>query len=847
MRANGLYTSISLAALLAMAPAAVYAQAQTFSFDLPAQGLGDALRAVGRMTHEEVIFDGALVHDVKAPALKGSYTAEAAIAKLVEGTGLTAARSSNGVWRVTKAVAATSGMPSFAASEVPVEVVVTGTHLRDVNPTSPVHVVGRKDIDQSGYSQVGDLVRSLPEDFGGGQNPGIIGASVGNSDNGNVSSGSTVNLRGIGTDATLVLINGHRLVGDSFHQGPDISGIPMAAINRVEVVPDGASALYGSDAVAGVVNFVMRKDYRGGEISARIGGTAEGGGTERTVSFLDGVATDTAYLLANVETSKEDKIDASDRAFTVGAPPAETLLPAMERTSFYMAAGWKPNDRLSFSADTLISDRKATILYQSSPTAYVYLDTVRTPAYTASISADAKIAADWVAHLTGTAANSRNSDFSYSPGYSSTLHYRNNETSVELSTDGTLFHLGDNVVKAAFGIGQRTEGYVNGDIGGFDYQVDRRRVNYLFAEASIPVVTPSPDRQGLNELELSVSGRSEHYTEFGTATTPRIGVRYVPFSGLTVRGSWGKSFKAPSFTELYTADILYVYDSPTVGGQAGQTALMNQGGNPDLKPERSTSWTLGAEYVPRTLPSVTLSMTYFNIDYTDRVVQPISNLSAALSDPTYAAFVERNPTNAEKAQLVANAYYVLNFSSSAYNPATVTSVLSDSYANAEAQTIHGVDASYRQSFRLSAWQMAAFANATWLNLEQKTLPTLPAIELSGSVFYPPKFKARGGLSARRGDWSLNGILNVISSELDPATSPSAKIASWSTVDGNVSYAFSKQSGLTRGVRLTLAATNLFDRAPPHTISPLGYAGLNFDSTNASIVGRFVSVTLVKAW
>src|SRR3546814_6056254 len=83
-------------------------------------------------------------------------------------------------------------------------------------------------------------------------------------------------LRGLGPDATLTLINGHRVAYDGAIQGVDISAIPLAALDRIEIVADGSSALYGSDAVAGVANVLLRKDYQGLWTSARIAGTKIG-------------------------------------------------------------------------------------------------------------------------------------------------------------------------------------------------------------------------------------------------------------------------------------------------------------------------------------------------------------------------------------------------------------------------------------------------------------------------------------------------------------------------------------------------------------------------------------------
>ncbi len=120
----------------------------------------------------------------------------------------------------------------------------------------------RTAIQNSGYANTAELMRTLPQNFGGGIQPTTLG-TLGESTN-NISSASTLNLRGLGAESTLTLIDGHRIASDGFVGGVvDVSAIPLAAVDRVEVLTDGASAIYGADAVGGVVNFILRQDYDG--------------------------------------------------------------------------------------------------------------------------------------------------------------------------------------------------------------------------------------------------------------------------------------------------------------------------------------------------------------------------------------------------------------------------------------------------------------------------------------------------------------------------------------------------------------------------------------------------------
>ncbi|MGH1557304.1 TonB-dependent receptor plug domain-containing protein [Caulobacter segnis] len=131
------------------------------------------------------------------------------------------------------------------------EVVVTGSRIRGATPASPLVVVGSAEIRDAGQHDLGEVARSLPQNFGGGQNPGA-GARSG-AGSANVNGASTFNLRGVGNDATLTLLNGRRLAING-PSGVDVTSIPLPAVERLEILTDGASALYGSDAVGGVVN-----------------------------------------------------------------------------------------------------------------------------------------------------------------------------------------------------------------------------------------------------------------------------------------------------------------------------------------------------------------------------------------------------------------------------------------------------------------------------------------------------------------------------------------------------------------------------------------------------------------
>lgn len=138
---------------------------------------------------------------------------------------------------------------------------VTGSHIKrvDVEGVAPVETITHDEIQKKGYTEMGDVVRDL------GVN--TFGSSTVVSGNSTTPGASDINLRGLGADNTLVLLNGQRLPQDAITGTVDINLIPVAAIERIEILKDGASAIYGSDALGGVVNIITRKDYKGTEIA----------------------------------------------------------------------------------------------------------------------------------------------------------------------------------------------------------------------------------------------------------------------------------------------------------------------------------------------------------------------------------------------------------------------------------------------------------------------------------------------------------------------------------------------------------------------------------------------------
>ncbi|MEK8052732.1 TonB-dependent receptor [Ideonella sp. DXS22W] len=195
------------------------------------------------------------------------------------------------------------------------EVVITGSRIRGAPAIgAPVGAVSRDDIETSGASSTAQIIQQMPQVF----NLGVSESSRGQGGGaGNITYGSGINLRGIGPFATLVLVNGHRIIGQGTSAASvDPNVLPSLAIERMEVVADGASALYGSDAVAGVANLIMRRGERGGQALVRFG--VADGYHERQIGVLYGHKWQGGQITLTAENTLRSQLSGRDRDFFRG-------------------------------------------------------------------------------------------------------------------------------------------------------------------------------------------------------------------------------------------------------------------------------------------------------------------------------------------------------------------------------------------------------------------------------------------------------------------------------------------------------------------------------------------------
>ena len=210
-----------------------------------------------------------------------------------------------------------------AAEEEAQKLTIVGSHIKrgDMEGPSPVTTLSSDDIALTGVTDLIGLFTKLPISGQG------TFSTQGNSSDDTANGGSSVSLRGLGADSTLILVNGRRVSVSPFAKGidtafVDINNIPLSAIERVDILKDGASATYGSDAIAGVINIVLKDDFEGVELSGKFGTTADGGGEETNVSMLWGSVSEKSSHTFIMDYFNREEILYADRDYSRSANQA---------------------------------------------------------------------------------------------------------------------------------------------------------------------------------------------------------------------------------------------------------------------------------------------------------------------------------------------------------------------------------------------------------------------------------------------------------------------------------------------------------------------------------------------
>lgn len=841
--------SRALAAMLActavcFTPSAAQAmQEPRHAFDMPAQSLDDALRTVATRADIEYYAQSRDLDGKYAPPLKGEMTAREAIQLLLKGSGLVAKFDSGSV------IVSGRGDASAVENDAAEPITVTGSRIAGAPAAAPVIRVTAEDIRNGGQSDLGEVARSLPQNFGGGQNPGIGNSQGAANENVNANGASTFNLRGIGPNATLTLINGNRFAYSSVNSVIDVSAIPIAAVDRVEIVADGASAIYGADAVAGVVNILLKRDYKGLSTSARIGGSTDGGNFQQQVNLLGGSSWSSGGLFAAYDYSRGTPIRAKDRSYASTNNPDSTLFPELRRHAFLLsgnqrlAAGATVNADLIYKRGTMKSATGFTVAQPLRASGLEARTKFETFGVAPSVAID--LSSQWKLKVSAFYGTDTTDGLSQNyaggaPTRATARHFFNRNLAVEAGLQGALFDLPAGAARLAIGGGYRTNRFKS-EIGTRNF-ARLRRNHFAYGELFLPIASPDQDLAFVHRASLTGALRYEDYSDSGDIVTPKLSFVYDPIEEVRLGVSWGKSFKLPTLYQQYSG---YVALLVPVGGfgrgyPAGSTVAYALGPNDRLEPERSENWTFSATVKPAR--GLELTASYFRIQYKDRVAPPLASGAGVLDNPIYGDLVTFNPAASLLDDIYAGAVDGLqNITGSPYDPARVVAFLDARDRNIARQKYSGIDVSARYDIDLGAGrQLTLNAAGTWLDSSQQLLPGLPVTDLSGTIFHPPHFRARGGITWSSKRFSLSSILNHGGDIIDNRRPSRERIDGLTTLD------VTGRLRIGSGTEVSLSALNIFN-AKPKAIFTTSPFDAPFDTTNGSAAGRFLSLTVRHDW
>ena len=867
-------------------------------YEIPAQTLEDSLNAFARQADVEVLYTSDDVRAINAPAISGAASREQAIAQLLAGTGLTYRftdggtlivrtpdkTSANGartarieMARVAQRRAA--GMPTAAMGSVDhvegkdgrdknieemEEMVVTGSNIRGIAPdSSPLFVFERDEIERSGFGTVEQLLEVLPQNFGGGAGPDTSGTvddvdAVLNFG----TRASTVNLRGLGADSTLVLVNGRRLAPTGNASFVDISVIPLSAIERVEVLTDGASAIYGSDAVGGVVNFVLRDDYDGAETLLRYGTVTDGGLDEYKAVQTVGRSWSSGNAILSYEYLRQDNLPVADRDFAVeaGARPTFDLLPETERHSIFASVNQELTSGVELFAEAAYTGRDVESM---SGTTFAERVTVDINNYFFAGGGSFGLFNDWQGEISLSYvvnnSDSKRQFIDFPVEIDGELD--NSIWTADAKADGTVFRLPGGAAKLAVGLGYREEELVS--VNSVGSSTLNRNVVAAFGEFFIPVFSEENRVPGIERLELSVAGRFEDYSDFGSTVDPKIGILWSPVPDLNLRGTYGTSFRAPGLTDTDPNDlglgaVLFNFDfadAPVDNDRVLILALVGQAR--ELEPEESTAWTAGLDYEPQAIPGLRLSATYYDIEFDNRIARPAqSAITPFRTDPEFfTPLFTFNPTP-EQIAFGVNAPTFIDLTTSPNfgppsDPADTDLFFDNRLQNISITNTNGIDVSVSYSLPTDIGDFSFAFNGNYIfSFDEAITVASPLFDVVDTVFNPVDLRFRANVGWVKDGFTAFAYVNYTDSYTDNQVDPETKIDSWTTLDLFFSYNTGDRVSARwlRDLKISLSVQNVFDNDPPSISgSPAPFFSVGYDPANATPLNRFIAFQISKAW
>jgi iron complex outermembrane receptor protein len=845
-----------------------------------------------------------------------------------------------------------------------VEVVGSRVPRIDGETALPVQIIRRDEIERSGVATVEELLNLVSANFGG------IPEASSTSFSG-VSGLSSASLRGLGGARTLVMLNGRRIDNYAFRGrfsgAVDLHAIPLAAIERVEVLKDGASALYGSDAIGGVINFITAREFTGVDVFGSYTKTEEGAANSGRGTLTAGTGrleSDGFNAFGVLDLRKAERLRGSDRPFSqmptradLGAPANDPrmwpgnirapgpngsvqiisptlgpectpqsywflgacrfnyaatsdLLPSSRQVGFFGTGTVRLTAQTNLYAEVLASqsligheDPPTPVSTTASQHGTLFLLPASSPYYPSGLG----LPSNWsLAYRTvplgpaTTEVDSRNVRLlagirSRRWGWDidaalSTSRSWARETYVSGMVDATK-------LSAAFATGLLNPFGPSGPEGdallagsevrglsreskGLTQSIDVRGVRWLtelaggplgmavgvearretLDDVKMPIAldvlqdVPSAPKQGarrvqaayaeivapvLRSLEFQAAGRVDHYSDFGTAFSPKLAVRFEPASGVLLRASTGRGFRAPSLNELYSLQVHSFLELFTrnlsdpvrcpvthLASDCAPAVDIVTGGNPALHPQRSTQTNVGIVVAPA--PGWLASLDLWRIHIDSNITALNVNTTILASEASLASYdngrnIKRGPVDPAFPSLP--------------GPIVGIEALNENLGD---WRVGGADVSLQTPRPTTAiGRIWTRVDATYVQYARQNLSST-TIDQVGAV--SPRWQAVASANLDRDRWVATLLYRYRHGYNDAILLPDGTphhVPSYQLWDAHAIVTVS------RNVKLLLGAENLLNAAPP--LSNVGDPILGYDPSYADPRGRRWTVGVTANW
>jgi iron complex outermembrane receptor protein len=842
------------------------------------------------------------------------------------------------------------------------EIVVTGTLLRGTTPAGTnVIEVSRDEITATGAVTTQELLATVPQitnQFNQTPTAGIGSLGL------TVIRPNIRNLAANGGNTTLVLLDGHNMVGAGVLQTtPDIGVIPPGALERLEVVPDGGSSIYGSDAIGGIVNLITRKDLQGVEVVAH-GGYADQfwmgdvnisagrswgsgsillsydyrdntdllgrdrsyhrqnlkpfGGTDfRTNACQPGnvTANGVNYALPGFTRGVTNLCDQGlysdiypeehqhslfgrisqslgDHAeFDVSgyfARRVTNTAAAQDSTSSAIVTAFNPyfhsvageffqQVALSYAGvlgpslnnTTALTDYGVTpqVTFKLSHgwevTALANVGESINESWSPSINAAAQSAA-LAGITTAQALNPYNIGATNPAVLAAITNYGENVRTVEklaearVVANGDLFHLPGGDMRLAVGSQFHYESFdgnftesTKGDLspaGNILNAQGNRRSEAVFGEFLVPLVGTDNAVPLIHTLNVDVSARYDHYSDFGGTTNPKIGITYKPVQDLTIRGNFGTSFNAPSLADETGGTTIQVIGVSPYQKSFSPTDLFRPtwvlaGVAQNVQPQTAHTYSVGADFQPSLLKGLTLSMTYWNVSLKN-IIEVIPFYQPAIfTNPGLAQYYILNPTLAQATTFI-NSFVPPALLIGGQKSIAANYGLGAPYAIFDAQRVNlgtlntnGLDFNGIYSVATVAGTVSASLGGT-LTLKRTSTSGggAPFDELAGNSVSPLQLAAT--LGDRYQNFTARAMLLYSAGYPVVSAQNQSRVAAFHPV--NLYFAYDLQGRYLDNATLSLNIDNVGDESPPFE----NLSGGN-GTANGQTYGRYFNVGVRK--